>query len=52
MFSFWGIHTMALVRGDTRTTLCECGHDLSAHEHYRRGPDCGLCGCDHYQRSR
>jgi hypothetical protein len=24
--------------------LCGCGHPRAAHEHYRRGSDCGLCG--------
>lgn len=23
---------------------CVCGHDARAHEHYRRGTDCGECG--------
>jgi hypothetical protein len=23
---------------------CGCGHDREAHEHYRRGSDCGVCG--------
>lgn len=22
-----------------------CGHHADAHEHFRRGSDCGLCGC-------
>jgi hypothetical protein len=26
------------------TTLCRCGHDAQAHEHYRPGSDCGACG--------
>ena len=24
--------------------LCLCGHGRTAHEHYRRGSDCGVCG--------
>ena len=27
---------------------CTCGHGRSAHEHYRRGRDCSLCGCARY----
>ncbi len=23
---------------------CTCGHSHDAHEHYRRGSDCGVCG--------
>lgn len=23
---------------------CACGHDADAHEHYRPGSDCGICG--------
>lgn len=23
---------------------CVCGHTRAAHEHYRRGSDCGACG--------
>lgn len=35
--------------------LCGCGHALAAHEHYRRGSDCGICGaakCAAYRRPR
>jgi hypothetical protein len=31
---------------------CACGHPRSAHEHYRRGTDCGACGaelCDEFR---
>ena len=28
--------------------LCTCGHDRPAHEHYRKGRDCSLCGCTRY----
>jgi hypothetical protein len=34
---------------------CLCGHPRSAHEHYRRGSDCGICGvtkCATYRRPR
>ncbi|WP_180357759.1 hypothetical protein [Streptomyces sp. NP160] len=33
---------------DARTTApcARCGHQREAHEHYRRGADCGLCGCE------
>ncbi|WFG44914.1 hypothetical protein [Pseudonocardia alni] len=23
---------------------CRCGHGRDAHEHYRRGTECGVCG--------
>jgi hypothetical protein len=26
------------------TVTCGCGHPAAAHEHYRRGSDCGVCG--------
>ena len=26
------------------TTSCLCGHEPTAHEHWRRGSDCGICG--------
>lgn len=28
---------------------CTCGHEVSAHEHYRRGTDCALCGCTRFR---
>lgn len=31
---------------------CTCGHPKEAHEHYRKGTDCGACGagaCSAYQ---
>jgi hypothetical protein len=54
LVSIWSCLTnlIALVSGNTRTTLCECGHEYSAHEHYRASSDCGVCGCDHYRRTR
>ena len=27
------------------TVTCRCGHGPTAHDHYRRGTDCGLCEC-------
>jgi hypothetical protein len=29
---------------------CGCGHAREAHVHYRRGSDCGACGCGRYHR--
>jgi len=32
---------------------CACGHARAAHQHYRRGTDCGACGsagCAEYRR--
>lgn len=34
-------------------TSCVCGHEAPAHEHWRRGSDCGLCGgaaCPSFRR--
>lgn len=34
---------------------CVCGHGRTAHEHYRRGSDCGICGvaeCAAYRRPK
>jgi len=33
---------------------CHCGHEAEAHEHYRRGSDCGFadCDCRYYQSTR
>ncbi len=28
--------------------LCDCGHDRQAHEHYRAGGECSLCGCQRF----
>jgi hypothetical protein len=25
-------------------SACQCGHSREAHEHYRKGSDCGICG--------
>jgi endonuclease/exonuclease/phosphatase (EEP) superfamily protein YafD len=39
--------------GLQRRRRCRCGHPRSAHEHYRRGSDCALCGpgtCPRYRR--
>jgi hypothetical protein len=32
--------------GTGAETVCRCGHQQAAHEHYRRGSDCGVCGRD------
>jgi hypothetical protein len=37
---------------DVPPTLCRCGHDAAAHEHYRRGTDCGACGAQSCARFR
>lgn len=31
---------------------CACGHARLAHEHYRRGTDCGACGAQECGRFR
>jgi hypothetical protein len=28
---------------------CACGHSEFAHQHYRPGADCSLCGCQAYR---
>lgn len=35
-----------------KTKPCSCGHVRAAHEHYRRGTDCALCGCGRYRGRR
>ena len=35
-----------------RTTVCRCGHNAQAHEHYRPGSDCGACGAAMCRRFR
>jgi len=37
---------------DEDSTLCVCGHAREAHEHYRRGSDCALCGAAGCHRFR
>jgi hypothetical protein len=32
-----------------RAYRCRCGHLRNAHKHYRRGSDCGLCGCPRFR---
>jgi hypothetical protein len=32
--------------GEHGDSACRCGHVEAAHEHYRRGTDCGICGRD------
>lgn len=27
-----------------QASRCVCGHAKAAHQHYRRGTDCGVCG--------
>jgi hypothetical protein len=42
-------------RVDEDSTLCVCGHAREAHEHYRRGSDCALCGaaaCTRFRADR
>lgn len=44
-------HAFATARPDRPLPPCLCGHSAQAHEHYRRGIDCGECGpdvCDRY----
>ena len=31
---------------------CSCGHPRQAHQHYRRGSDCAMCGCGRFRRPR
>ena len=33
-------------------TPCRCHHGRAAHEHYRRGTDCALCGAQQCRRYR
>ncbi|MFP5072085.1 hypothetical protein ACLFMI_20765 [Pseudonocardia nantongensis] len=28
----------------TAVEMCRCGHERDAHEHFRAGTDCGVCG--------
>jgi hypothetical protein len=30
--------------------ICTCGHVREAHDHYRRGSDCGVCGAERCRR--
>jgi len=34
---------------DAGPRSCTCGHEESAHEHYRRGTDCALCSCARFR---
>ncbi|MEV4704245.1 hypothetical protein [Actinoplanes sp. NPDC049316] len=37
----------------TQKAVCVCGHDRGAHEHYRGGTECALCGpevCPRFRR--
>lgn len=38
------------VPGPVAGPSCNCGHGKQAHEHYRRGSDCALCGCGKFSR--
>jgi hypothetical protein len=39
--------------GAVRDGVCVCGHDRSAHEHYRAGTDCALCeSCNRFRPAR
>jgi uncharacterized protein (DUF983 family) len=33
----------------TKHSPCGCGHQRSAHRHYRPGRDCALCDCRRYR---
>jgi len=40
-------------RRSRNAAYCRCGHARAAHQHYRRGFDCSLCGasvCPRYRR--
>jgi hypothetical protein len=43
------IATVAWVMSLRRSYRCRCGHLKNAHDHYRRGSDCGLCGCPRFR---
>ena len=34
-----------MVKVPSLLSTCRCGHDRTAHQHYRAGTDCGLCDC-------
>lgn len=36
--------TSAPAASMTGRSLCLCGHPKEAHDHYRAGTDCGICG--------
>jgi hypothetical protein len=42
--------TIAAITGESYSTVtpiagtCTCGHNAEAHEHYRHGNDCAICG--------
>jgi hypothetical protein len=37
-------------RAVAASTTCRCGHDKSAHEHYRKGTECSVCECARFRR--
>jgi hypothetical protein len=46
------LREVAAATAAARTTgrSCRCGHGKQAHEHHRRGTDCGLCTCARFSR--
>lgn len=42
-------HLLSLLRPGGRTPFCQCGHEQTAHRHYRSGSDCALCECGGYR---
>jgi hypothetical protein len=43
------IAVVAWITTIKRSYRCRCGHLRNAHEHYRPGSDCGLCGCPRFR---
>ena len=43
------IVVVALIATLKRSYRCRCGHLRNAHQHYRSGSDCGLCGCPRFR---
>ncbi|HEY3869612.1 MAG TPA: hypothetical protein VGM10_14720 [Actinocrinis sp.] len=37
---------------DSASAVCRCGHPGSAHEHYRPGSECAVCGLEVCSRFR
>lgn len=33
----------------TTVRACRCGHPTDAHDHFRAGTDCSVCGCSRYR---
>jgi hypothetical protein len=38
--------------GEQSVPSCRCGHQKTAHEHYRPGSECSLCDCTRFRRAR